>query len=72
MIWMGTSGRWILPDGLSRGDRDWFAVTRDARRATTVEVVPAIKSALESPGTALVEAVIDSNERPAKHEQLKV
>jgi hypothetical protein len=26
--------RLILPDGLSRCDRDWFAVTRDARRAT--------------------------------------
>ena len=36
------------------------------------EVVPAIKSALESPRTALVEAIVDPNERPAKPEQLKV
>ena len=35
------------------------------------EVVPAIKSALESPRTALVEAIVDPNERPAKPEQLK-
>jgi pyruvate dehydrogenase (quinone) len=36
------------------------------------DVVPAIKSALESPRTALVEAIVDPNERPAKPEQLKV
>ena len=36
------------------------------------EVVPAIKSALDSPRTALVEAIVDPNERPAKPEQLKV
>ncbi len=36
------------------------------------EVVPAIKTALESPGTALVEAIVDPKERPAKPEQLKV
>ena len=36
------------------------------------DVVPVIKSALESPGTALVEAIVDPNERPAKPEQLKV
>jgi thiamine pyrophosphate-dependent acetolactate synthase large subunit-like protein len=36
------------------------------------DVVPAIKSALESPRAALVEAVVDPNERPAKPEQLKV
>jgi pyruvate dehydrogenase (quinone) len=36
------------------------------------DVVPAIRSALESPRTALVEAVVDPNERPAKPEQLKV
>jgi pyruvate dehydrogenase (quinone) len=36
------------------------------------EVVPAIKSALASPRTALVEAIVDPNERPAKPEQLKI
>jgi pyruvate dehydrogenase (quinone) len=36
------------------------------------DVVPAIKSALESPRTALVEAIVDPNERPAKPEHLKV
>jgi pyruvate dehydrogenase (quinone)/pyruvate decarboxylase len=36
------------------------------------DVVPAIKSALESPRAALVEAIVDPNERPAKPEQLKV
>jgi pyruvate dehydrogenase (quinone) len=35
------------------------------------EVVPAIKGALESPGTALVEAIVDPNERPTKPGQLK-
>ena len=35
------------------------------------DVVSAIKSALESPRTALVEAIVDPNERPAKPEQLK-
>ena len=30
------------------------------------EVVPAIKGAQESPGTALVEAIVDPNERPTK------
>ena len=38
MIWMGTSGRLILPDGLSRCDRDLFAVTRYARRATPLHL----------------------------------
>jgi pyruvate dehydrogenase (quinone) len=36
------------------------------------DVVSAIKSALESPRAALVEAIVDPNERPAKPEQLKV
>jgi pyruvate dehydrogenase (quinone) len=35
------------------------------------EVVPAIKAALDSPITALVEAVVDPNERPTKPGQLK-
>jgi pyruvate dehydrogenase (quinone) len=35
------------------------------------EVVPAIKRALESPGTALVEAIFDPNERPTKPGRLK-
>jgi hypothetical protein len=30
MSWMVAFGRLILPDGLSRCDRDWFAVTRYA------------------------------------------
>ena len=34
MSWMVAFGRLILPDGLSRCDRDWFAVTRYARRVT--------------------------------------
>jgi hypothetical protein len=38
MIWMGTSGRLILPDGLCRCDREWFAVTRDARQATPLHL----------------------------------
>ena len=38
MIWMVASGRLILPDGRSRCDRDWFAVTRDARRATPLHL----------------------------------
>ena len=33
--------------------------------------MPAIKGALKSPGTALVEAVVDPNERPTKPGQLK-
>src|ERR1700761_7140986 len=36
------------------------------------EVLPTIKPALESPLTALVEAVVDANERPARPGQLKV
>ena len=36
------------------------------------EVVPAIKSAIHSPRTALVEGIVDPNERPAKPEQSKV
>jgi pyruvate dehydrogenase (quinone) len=35
------------------------------------EVVPTIKAALDSPMTALVEAIVDPNERPTKPEQLK-
>ena len=35
------------------------------------EVVPAIKGALESRGTALVEAIVEPNERPTKPGQLK-
>jgi hypothetical protein len=35
---MGTSGRLVLPDGLSRCDRDWFGVTRDVRRATPLHL----------------------------------
>jgi hypothetical protein len=38
MIWIVPSGRLILPDGLSRCDRDWFDVTRDARRATPLHL----------------------------------
>jgi pyruvate dehydrogenase (quinone) len=35
------------------------------------EVVPTIKAALDSPMTALVEAIVDPNERPTKPGQLK-
>jgi pyruvate dehydrogenase (quinone) len=35
------------------------------------EVVPAIKAALNSPITALVEAIVDPSERPTKPDQLK-
>jgi len=40
MIWMVASGRLILPDGLSRCDRDWFdiPVTRDVQRVAPPEV----------------------------------
>ena len=38
MSWMVASGRLILPDGLSRCDRDWSAVTRYARHATPLHL----------------------------------
>ena len=38
MSWIVLSGRLILPDGLSRCERDWFAVTRDARRVTPLHL----------------------------------
>ena len=38
MIWMVASGHLILSDGLSRCDRDWFAVTRSPRRATLLHL----------------------------------
>jgi len=46
MIWMVASGRLILPDGLSRCDRDWFAVTRYARRATSPVEAGAVRHEL--------------------------
>jgi pyruvate dehydrogenase (quinone) len=44
----------------------------DAYRCERLEeVIPAIKAALDSPITALVEAIVDPNERPTKPDQLK-
>ncbi|THD57492.1 MAG: pyruvate oxidase [Phenylobacterium sp.] len=42
------------------------------RCATPAEIGPAIRAALASPGVAVVEAVVDANERPAKPDELKV
>jgi pyruvate dehydrogenase (quinone)/pyruvate decarboxylase len=41
------------------------------RCATVEEVRPAIRAALSSPKPALVEAVVDANEKPAKPQELK-
>ncbi|MBV8335838.1 MAG: hypothetical protein JO358_10490 [Alphaproteobacteria bacterium] len=41
------------------------------RCATVEEVRPAIEAALSSPKPALVEAVVDANEKPAKPQELK-
>ena len=51
MIWMVASSHLILPDGLSRCDRDWFAVTRDARRATPLHLQGSATERLASHAT---------------------
>jgi hypothetical protein len=36
------------------------------------EIAPAIRAALTFPGPALVEAIVDADEKPAKPDELKV
>jgi hypothetical protein len=47
MIWMGTSGHLIPAGGLSRCDRAWFGVTRDARRVTLLHLQKRVTRCLQ-------------------------
>jgi hypothetical protein len=64
MIWMVASGRLILPDGLNGCDRDWFAVTRCARRATPLHLQrSATEARLVLPATRYTPSVVSDRAR---------